>query len=138
MSTTKQQVKDRDGWKCVDCGMTEKEHKAYFMRGLHVHRKTPTLGYTVDNCDTVCDKCHKARHGARAFGARKPRTCGYRVIQTRKQWPVMPLSLDARSTKLLSVLCCELDVPAWAVLNLAIHALAAKHDMNAPTPVKKS
>lgn len=52
-------VKDRDGWRCVECGSTE---------GLHAHhvkswRYHPDLRYEVSNGKTLCEPCHEAAHG---------------------------------------------------------------------------
>lgn len=51
-------VRDRDGLRCVRCGVTDEEHRERFGRGLEVHRKTPGGVYTVDGCETLCRMCH--------------------------------------------------------------------------------
>ena len=46
-------VKDRDGWRCTDCGRAGR---------LQVDHRTPlALGgapYDLDNLATVCERCH--------------------------------------------------------------------------------
>lgn len=68
----KRAVKERDGNQCVDCGMTNEEHVRYFARGLHCHRRIPSLGYTEANCQTVCQCCHWTRHKATSFSVAGP------------------------------------------------------------------
>lgn len=52
-------VKDRDGWKCVDCGSTDSLHAHHVKRW----RDYPALRYDVDNGKTLCHPCHEAAHG---------------------------------------------------------------------------
>lgn len=62
---TDQQIKDavreRDGQRCVDCGMTADEHISLYGKTLDVHRKVPGSEYSVDGCETVCKRCHGPR-----------------------------------------------------------------------------
>jgi hypothetical protein len=51
-------VRDRDGFCCVACGMTNDEHKARYGRQLEVHRKTPGASYQAADCETLCIPCH--------------------------------------------------------------------------------
>ena len=51
-------VKDRDGWRCRDCGRPGR---------LEVHhvrpiRERPDLATDPDNCLTLCAGCHLKRH----------------------------------------------------------------------------
>ena len=60
-------VRERDGHKCVKCGMTSDEHKRQFGRDLEVHRRdfsgrNSTGPYQADRCETLCGPCHKATH----------------------------------------------------------------------------
>ncbi len=61
-ANVKAAVRERDGHKCVDCGMTADEHREIYGRGLSVHRKVPKSKYTIDGCVTVCVPCHMRRH----------------------------------------------------------------------------
>ncbi len=58
----KEQVRERDGHECVDCGKTQEEHIAERGKILHVHRLKPGSKYTVRGCVTTCVPCHGARH----------------------------------------------------------------------------
>ncbi len=53
-------VRARDGYKCTDCGMTDRDHRAKYRRGLEVHRKVPGCAYSLEACVTVCKPCHWA------------------------------------------------------------------------------
>ncbi|WP_419932026.1 HNH endonuclease [Candidatus Poriferisodalis sp.] len=55
---TRRIVLDRDGHRCVDCGLDG---------ALHVHHIVPRhvrpdLIYDPDNCETLCFGCHLERH----------------------------------------------------------------------------
>lgn len=60
VSSIKESIRERDGYRCVDCGRTQRG------RRLDVHRLVPgRLGgeYTAKNCVTLCRRCHRKRHG---------------------------------------------------------------------------
>jgi len=67
-------TKISDNFKCVDCGMSEQEHKNrddLFGGGLHVHHKVPTKefgnsdeAHALWNLITLCDNCHKERENS--------------------------------------------------------------------------
>ena len=62
------QVKERDGFACVDCGTTS---------GLTVHhlipvRTAPDLALEHDNCVTVCRSCHGRRETRKVQGGAGP------------------------------------------------------------------
>jgi hypothetical protein len=40
----KRAVRERDGHRCTECGMTNEEHLPRWGRGLHVHRTVPGSG----------------------------------------------------------------------------------------------
>jgi hypothetical protein len=52
-------VKDRDGWKCVECGATDRLHAHHIKRWCDY----PDLRYDMDNGKTLCHPCHEAAHG---------------------------------------------------------------------------
>jgi len=51
-------VRDRDGQKCAQCGMTAEQHKAKYGRTLEVHRVVPGSLYTLEGSITLCKLCH--------------------------------------------------------------------------------
>jgi hypothetical protein len=54
-------VRERDGYSCVDCGMSNDEHVVRYGSVLEVHRKSPGKRYSVVGCETVCKTCHGKR-----------------------------------------------------------------------------
>lgn len=61
-------VKDRDGWKCVECDATDRLHAHHIKRW----KDYAELRYEVSNGVTLCHKCHELAHG-RGFKFRWPR-----------------------------------------------------------------
>jgi cytochrome c553 len=57
-SEIKAVVRYRDGNRCTKCGITAAEYRRVAGRKLDVHRKTPGADYSVDECVTLCRKCH--------------------------------------------------------------------------------
>lgn len=55
-------VRKRDGFLCVDCGITQGQHIEHFGRGLDVHRLSPGSEYSIDGCVALCFSCHGIRH----------------------------------------------------------------------------
>lgn len=59
---TEQQIKaavrERDGYKCRECCMSNFEHVLNTGRSLEVHRLVPGSKYTIEGCVTLCRKCH--------------------------------------------------------------------------------
>lgn len=56
-------VKQRDGYRCVDCG--EFETRTQRLQAHHVLPLSEGGSNTLDNMVTLCTACHKARHRAR-------------------------------------------------------------------------
>lgn len=54
----KEAVRERDGFKCHDCGMTQEEHVGKTGRDLDVHRVIPGFDYVAYWCVTLCRSCH--------------------------------------------------------------------------------
>lgn len=52
-------VRDRDGYACTKCGMTQAEHFEKHGIQLHVHRVVPQSDYTLEGCVTMCVTCHQ-------------------------------------------------------------------------------
>lgn len=76
----KKQVRRRDKKKCVECGMTEKEHRnKYSGRNLHVHRIAADGAYSLENCETLCQGCH-GKHRRKINGIFKSLKPGIMVL----------------------------------------------------------
>ena len=62
----RQRILVRDGYRCVECGMTREEHRQRFGTDLHVHHiqtLKAEMGLNFDwNLVTLCEGCHKAKH----------------------------------------------------------------------------
>lgn len=55
-------VRQRDGYRCVDCGRTQDECAGRFVRLLDTHRLVPGSPYTPTGTVSLCRRCHKRRH----------------------------------------------------------------------------
>lgn len=58
---TKRAVIESQHNKCLDCGMTNDEHRAKYHKNLNVHHRTPyrlTLDNSDDNLVALCISCH--------------------------------------------------------------------------------
>lgn len=52
-------VLERDGYKCVQCGMTDAEHKAKWSRPITIDHKDKDRSHnTMENFQTLCLTCH--------------------------------------------------------------------------------
>ena len=54
---TRLRVLNRDGWKCRDCGVGAARLE------VHHERRDVRLFFDMDNLATLCEPCHKRRHG---------------------------------------------------------------------------
>lgn len=54
-------VRRRDGMRCTDCGISNKEHIALTSRQLDVHRLVPGSPYSINGCVTLCRSCHGSK-----------------------------------------------------------------------------
>lgn len=83
-ATVKDAVRQRDGYRCVDCG------KAREGRALDVHRLVPGSAYTLEGCVTVCRGCHRKRHSKpkreNKLVSVKMQDCVWRMIRTVASW----------------------------------------------------
>jgi hypothetical protein len=61
VATIKAAVRERDGYRCTECGMTHVEHVALHGRALEVHRVVPGSKYTVEGAVTLCKACHGSK-----------------------------------------------------------------------------
>lgn len=52
-------VLDRDGWACVQCGMTDAQHKEKWDRPITIdHKDKNRKNNTMGNLQTLCLSCH--------------------------------------------------------------------------------
>lgn len=58
MGTAKYLVRERDGYKCTQCGVTDDEHVARYGRRTEVHRIVPGSLYSLKGCVLLCRDCH--------------------------------------------------------------------------------
>lgn len=66
-------VRHRDGYRCVECGMTARQHVRRHGRTLDVHRIDPGSAYTMRGCVTLCQRCHKSKPKAERFTSNRPK-----------------------------------------------------------------
>jgi 5-methylcytosine-specific restriction endonuclease McrA len=64
----KKVVRERDGYKCVDCGTKGSKNNP-----LTVHHKKPKcffprLAHDPNNCELLCTQCHRKRHKEEVCG----------------------------------------------------------------------
>lgn len=60
----RQKVLERDGFKCVACGMTAKEHKRLYKRIMTVdHIDRNKQNHALTNLQTLCLPCHGRKDG---------------------------------------------------------------------------
>jgi 5-methylcytosine-specific restriction endonuclease McrA len=75
-------VRQRDGYRCTKCGITEQEHKdRYGVKSLHVHRLVPGSLYSLKGCISLCCVCH----GMEPNGQPGDRDLSYRKARTPEQ-----------------------------------------------------
>lgn len=67
----RRKAKKRDGYVCIDCGLSEKNAIDLYGQPLHVHHKTPFRKFGHDyksannltNLETLCAPCHRIKDG---------------------------------------------------------------------------
>jgi hypothetical protein len=97
-AAVKKAVRERDGYKCRDCGMTQEEHKAKHEQALEVHRLIPGIVYHPDTCVTLCLDCHN----------KKPRKIPAALWCKDLRWAILNL-YDERDAALYRALRAEMD-----------------------------
>lgn len=90
----KDKIRERDGYKCVQCGMTNEEHQKQFDTILHVHRMVPGTTYGSNwFCVTLCQTCHgkKPKRTEDGFWATDLRWFGFNLLNPdhRELWQAM-------------------------------------------------
>jgi 5-methylcytosine-specific restriction endonuclease McrA len=104
----KEAVRQRDGYACTRCGLSQAEHVARTGRRLDVHRRTPGSRYVADDCETVCTACH-------------PRGVRRRGGHDEAHGPVVRVRLDAETGARLRRAAAEFGVTPAAFIR---HMLA--------------
>jgi len=75
----KGKVRERDGYRCTECGVSDEQHRLATGRKLDVHRITPGSEYTLDGCITLCRNCHISKPKSPP-GTRPKRDTGRRSV----------------------------------------------------------
>jgi hypothetical protein len=78
-------VRFRDGYRCVECGMTAQANYERWGRNLEVHRLVPGSAYTVEGAVALCSPCHHAKPKS-AYGSGQ----GRRRKAPKRKWPKGP------------------------------------------------
>ncbi len=64
-------VLERDGYKCIICGMTNDEHLLKYGRRITVnHINGDRSNNKMNNLETLCSKCHSSKDGLRVWEKR--------------------------------------------------------------------
>jgi len=73
---SREKAKERDGYECTVCGMSNEEHKEEYGCALHVHHirpqssfEHPNDAHNLKNLTTVCYGCHRRWEGVPVFPA---------------------------------------------------------------------
>lgn len=69
-----QSIRERDGYQCRSCGMSQAEHQREFNKSLHVHHVVPVRSFSntedahsLENLVTACIPCHRKFEGLPVF-----------------------------------------------------------------------
>jgi hypothetical protein len=112
----KQAVRDRDGNRCRDCGMTGEESRKKYGKELDVHRLLPGSYYLERSCVTLCRACHakKPKKRADVFWGDDLLWLGFSFY-------------DAREAKFISMLVAESVLRNTAVDEVLVDVLEAHY-----------
>lgn len=103
----KHAVRERDGFRCTSCGLTNDEHVARYGKQLHVHRRVPRSRYSIPGCFTVCNLCHGSLPKAEA-GTLDPYRSGLSLHVYLK--PVLRRTIEAAAEKNRRSLTSEVEI----------------------------
>ncbi len=113
-------VRHRDGYRCMECGMTATDHVEKCGRNLEVHRIAPGSEYTLAGCVTLCKKCHGRK-------PKSPRGHGDKSVLSLRLDPETAWKLE-EIRKFLAVIPGK-KVSAGEAIRLAIYELAVEHGL---------
>jgi hypothetical protein len=101
-------VRERDGYRCTDCGMTNDEHLARHGKSLHVHRLVPGSRYAISGGVTLCYSCHSTKPRCAPGTA----VSQYRTGVTLHIWipPALREAIDALATEKRRALTTEVII----------------------------
>jgi 5-methylcytosine-specific restriction endonuclease McrA len=63
-------IRERDGFRCTQCGLSQEEHIVRHGRKLDIHRKTPGTYAIEDRCVSLCIPCHSRIPNRKKMGHR--------------------------------------------------------------------
>lgn len=118
-------VRERDGLRCVKCGMTNFEHILTTGRQLDVHRVDPGSEYAVEGCITVCRACHGSE-------PKLPRGEGQRRIAEVTGWFPIKVTLRPRIAAQLEKLVVQNGTTADYEIIRAIEEYLERHNLWPP------
>jgi hypothetical protein len=85
-------VRARDGYRCIECGMTNEQHMERYGRSLDVHRVNPGGPYILEACVTLCRPCHGPKPKS-PRGSCAPKL--YQMIRLRQEmWDQLDTLVD--------------------------------------------
>jgi hypothetical protein len=84
----KEQAKERDGWECRFCGVTNEQHTEEYGRGLHAHHVVKQDDGGADrprNLITVCRSCHQTLERTQADALSRIMDAEYNIGEERHE-----------------------------------------------------
>lgn len=112
-SKIKREIRQRDGWRCTECGLSDEEHHELYGKTLEVHRIIPGSSYDLEGCTTLCRACH---------GSKPKRENGVAMEETGRAMVPIPQDLYLE----LKALARENNRPvSWEIREILEQALRA-------------
>jgi hypothetical protein len=115
----KEKVRERCGWKCHVCNLSQEDQKARGGRALSVHRLVSDSEYEMDGCVALCNACHCRAHAAAkqkrgvippaSFAIVHPRLSTSDYVRLRACSVRLGLTLDETAVVILQAGLVELE-----------------------------